>query len=110
MNEMLKNLIMSMLPPGFDMDAFINKLLGVIKRVDTMCDRTEANDAKIDFLGKQLQAVIFRLEPQARPIDAWGIKSYKSGEFHLSDVDPTGMITPEEIAEKELDIFPLYRL
>lgn len=110
MQEMLKNLLLSMLPPGFDMDAFIFKISTVTKRVDKMCEESEANAAKIEFLGKQFQAVIYRLEPQARPIDGWRVKSYKTGEVTFSDADPTGMISPEDIAENELTIDPFYCL
>lgn len=109
MNEMLKNLILSMMPPGFDMSAFLDRIGVTMNRVLKMCDTADDSAAKIEFLGKQLQAVMGRLEPENREVDGWMVKSYKSGAVHYSDVDPRSMITQEDIANDELVITPLYK-
>jgi hypothetical protein len=114
---MIEGLIKSMMPPGFDMDGFVNSLASksqeitaIGKAIERLAESLADQRKAIDLMNAQLLAIIYRMEPDARPVAGWLVENGKTGEKHCSTVDPRGMISGEEIAENQLDISALYKL
>lgn len=107
---MLDSLIKSFMPKDFDMEKVTAALMEKAGEVSEILAIVKAQEIKIEFLGKQLQAVIYRTEPQARPIEAW-LTTEGNGEkrkfVSLENPLQTG-VTSEDIAENMLNIEPLY--
>lgn len=114
---MIDALIKSMMPADFDLEKATQAIAQKGKEVTDIRDVVYSQahiigqmQQKLDSLNEQLRVIIYRIEPEARPVDAWIVENGKTGEKHVSLVDPKSTITPEEIADNELSIWPLFKL
>jgi hypothetical protein len=114
---MIENLIKSMMPSDFDMNAVIAGMQNKAQEISATRGMVESlvlamsdQEQRLDLMTKQLEAVIYRIEPDARPVDGWLVENGKNGDKHFSAVDPREMITREDIAENELSISPVFKL
>lgn len=112
----MAELLKSMLPADFDLDAALKQFGAAIRRMNESADKIDQMEATIrgqkeviDLLNVQLKTLVQDIAPEARPIFAWAVENGKTGEVHLSQVSTEGMITPEDIAENQLTISPLFK-
>lgn len=105
---MFADLLKSMLPPGFDMDATLAQMAVTLKRANDACGLIEGQNDKLELLMQQQMALIRVINPDSRPVAAWMVTEHNTGVKRLALMDPTPTISPEEIAEKGISIDKLF--
>lgn len=107
---MIAEILKSMLPPDFDLDAALKQFTAAIVRMNQSADKID----ELAVLFSKQKAVIDEMalkipEPEPREIKAWRVDSAVDNESFVALTSPEGMITPEDIAEKQLSIYPLFK-
>lgn len=109
---MIELLIKQLMPKDFDIEKLMNIAMVKSGEITSAKQTIERLENKIDFLTKQIQAIVYKFEPDSRPIDAWLTVEGNGLQRKFVSLDnpkDTG-VTNEDIAKNELNIIPLFTL